>query len=636
MPTYPLIDYFLYHNEIQLLELRYHVLQHHVDRFVIAESNQTFQGKPREWCAEQHIRQLGLPLQRFDIIQVDVSDVARFTNDLDRQDAVQAGRDTEVLIWTRQRLQRDALLSRISQYSTDSVFILGDVDEIPNPAGLQFVAEMLHQHRDYVLKLPLVLLEGTADCQLTDEHGKTVWWDRSLLMCRYPQLALATPTEMRSERTAEFQTGHAVQDNQRAENLGWHFTWMGDTQAKVTKIQSCAHGANPSSINNISAETLQEVSQAIGSRFQIKHKFRRATYDVGQLPKEIWQLPRVREFLLPQHREPSERSSVPASQNFVSRVLDAGGSIAPLLVPSNATNGTGLFNPSILVDHGRALVNIRHCQYTLFHAEQRRFEHEWGPLLYLHPENDCTLTTTNYFGELDSDLSLRDVKAVDTSMLDVKPLWEFVGLEDVRMVKWQDRIFYCGVRRDTTTNGQGRMELSEIDIDGAAPREISRQRMPAPGTDQSYCEKNWMPVLDQPYTFVKWCNPTEVVRYDPDTRSTQQIHLGQYQSLPYDLRGGSQVLTLGDRRIAITHLAFLDRSESGRKDGTYRHVLVTWDQHWNVIKYGQPFSFLDARIEFCCGMAQQGDHILMTFGVQDNAAYVLTVPMEFFQRWIDE
>ena len=79
-------------------------------------------------------------------------------------------------------------------------------------------------------------------------------------------------------------------------------------------------------------------------------------------------------------------------------------------------------------------VNIRHCQYTLYHSELNRFEHQWGPLLYLNPENDITLTTTNFFCTLDSDLNIDRIHRVDTSSFDRNPLWEFVGLEDCRIV----------------------------------------------------------------------------------------------------------------------------------------------------------------------------------------------------------
>ena len=83
--------------------------------------------------------------------------------------------------------------------------------------------------------------------------------------------------------------------------------------------------------------------------------------------------------------------------NFVAEALKAGGSIHPLLIAPEFTGGTGTFNPSIYSTRGKIFCVVRHCQVTIWHSEKNLLEHEWGPLVYLHPEDDHTLTTTNYF-----------------------------------------------------------------------------------------------------------------------------------------------------------------------------------------------------------------------------------------------
>ena len=321
--------------------------------------------------------------------------------------------------------------------------------------------------------------------------------------------------------------------------------------------------------------------------------------------------------------------------NFVRDALEHGGILKPLLIPPEQTNGTGLFNPTILNDNGSLIGNVRHCQYTIYHSELGRFEHEYGPLVYLNPENDITLTTTNFFCTFDNDLSMTSQQKVNTSRLDVKPLWEFVGLEDARIVKWHERIYYCGVRRDTTTHGEGRMELSEIEFIDGVPTEVSRQRMPAPPPNSSYCEKNWMPIADIPFHFVKWSNPTEVVRYDPVTRTTETVFLGTYVQKDYDFRGGSQVIKWKDYYICISHSVNLYNSEAGRKNADYFHSFIVWDKNWNVVKYTDLFKLLGAKIEFSCGMCSHGEDLVITFGYQDNAAYILKVPGDFFERFLN-
>ena len=315
---------------------------------------------------------------------------------------------------------------------------------------------------------------------------------------------------------------------------------------------------------------------------------------------------------------------------LVKRVIQAGGSITPLIIPSELTGGTGLTNPSIYNDNGKLILNLRHVQYTLYHAEnQQQFPCLWGPLAYLNPEDDITLRTVNYLCHLNEKFEIENYNRVDTSKLDVTPVWEFIGLEDARVVRWNDKLYLSGVRRDTKTNGEGRMELSEI----VNNKEISRFRIPAPGENNSYCEKNWMPIIDMPFHYVKWSNPVEIVKVDVDAGTCETVfNSGVYQPGGRDIRGGSQVITLGDYRIALTHEVDLYFNEIGQKDAQYYHRFIIWDKSWNIVHTTEEFKFLDAMIEFSCGMCEYNNEILITFGFQDSTAFLLRIPMNFFNN----
>jgi hypothetical protein len=315
--------------------------------------------------------------------------------------------------------------------------------------------------------------------------------------------------------------------------------------------------------------------------------------------------------------------------NLVEKAVSQGGKLAPIVISHGLTSGTGLMNPSIFIDDdGDILVNLRHVNYTLYHAENnQRFPSRWGPLSYLHPEKDRRLVTTNYICRLNQDLEMTDYAKIDTSELDVEPIWEFVGEEDCRLMQWHGKYYAVGVRRDTTTNGVGRMEYSELAIDKQAwtIKEISRVRIPAPAPDDSYCEKNWVPVIDKPYHFVKWTMPTELVYADPSGK-TEQVFVKQTAPAPKDQRGSSQVIPWGNMYISITHEVDLFKNYLKQKDAIYRHRLVLWDKELNLIGISKEFTFLNARIEFCVGAARLGDDLLLSFGFQDNAAFVLRVP----------
>ena len=318
--------------------------------------------------------------------------------------------------------------------------------------------------------------------------------------------------------------------------------------------------------------------------------------------------------------------------NLVQKAVEHGGKLAPLAIP----NTFGGMNPSVYIDpDGDILVNVRVVNYILYHSENKQlFPSQWGPLAYLHPEKDQRLVTENYLVRLDNDLVMTDCTKVE--MLDLhQPIWEFVGLEDARLVYWDD-YYLIGVRRDTTTNGVGRMELSKVELDKEnwIVKEVDRKRIPAPAPDNSYCEKNWMPVLDRPYHFVKWYSPVEVVEFDGT--QTKQVSLRQGVQPSKDQRGGSQLIRWGNCYISITHEVDLFKNYLNQKDGIYRHRLCVYDDQLNLVGLSKEFSFLDFRIEFCVGIAEYQGDLLVSFAVADNAAFVLRTPRVIIEDLIAE
>lgn len=322
-------------------------------------------------------------------------------------------------------------------------------------------------------------------------------------------------------------------------------------------------------------------------------------------------------------------------KNFAKLAIDNGGSIHPLIIPSELTNGLGLMNPSVLIEDDKIRVILRAVNYTFYHSEKKLFQHPWGPLTYVHPENDMHLRTTNYYLELDENYNITRYNKIDTSKFPDKELWDFVGLEDARIFRWDGKLYTSGVRRDLDTIGTGRMELCEIIVHENSVEEVSRFRIPPPKDPNSYCEKNWMPILDLPYHYVKWSNPTEVVKVDPETQTSETIHLGNYIPLPRDLRGGSQVIPFGDFYLACTHEVDLFNSEEGRKDAIYYHRFIVWDKNFNIIKTTPEFHFMDADVEFCIGMTEYKNDYLITFGFQDNAAYLLKASKTTIENFIN-
>jgi hypothetical protein len=101
-----------------------------------------------------------------------------------------------------------------------------------------------------------------------------------------------------------------------------------------------------------------------------------------------------------------------------------------------------------------------------------------------------------------------------------------------------------------------------------------------------------------------------------------------------DFRGGSQIIPYKDYYISLVHTTYLFKSPAGRKDGIYRHRFIVFNKDFNIVKITPEFSFLGADVEFSIGMTEYNNDILITFGFQDNAAYLLAVPKTFFEKFI--
>jgi hypothetical protein len=182
------------------------------------------------------------------------------------------------------------------------------------------------------------------------------------------------------------------------------------------------------------------------------------------------------------------------------------------------------------------------------------------------------------------------------------------------------------------------MEFSEIEVSGDAVKEVGRYRIEPPDKN-SYCEKNWLPVLDQPYQFVKWTNPLELVEADLSTLQATQVRpvdeASKLGGLP-DLRGGSQVIRWNDSYVYLVHECTMKQNRLGQKNATYRQRFVRWDQDFKNPWIGDAFSFMDGEIEFCCGMALWQDDLLVSFAFQDNASYILRIKAAMIPQILDK
>ena len=307
-----IVDYFPYFDPIdkEKLELRINLLKEYVDTFVICEGNKTHSGLPVNHNLKNTINNLNLPTDQINIIELIIpEDDALEVLDIDRYNCYESNDSNinAVKARARDRLIKDGLLSVIDNFSDDTVFIVSDSDEMINPKHLRFFADLVRQHPTRLIKVPLVHLEGRADLRVYNKDTNTPKpWDCSMFMCTKQHLKNASPTNMRSNVFNPYEIAYAMQDGYRIEDVGWHFSWMGNKESRVIKRKSFAHYddtlsylvgndyKNETIVNLIELEPTEGSIACSGDSNSILKK-----YPIDKLPDEILLLPRVKESFLP-------------------------------------------------------------------------------------------------------------------------------------------------------------------------------------------------------------------------------------------------------------------------------------------------------------------------------------------------
>lgn len=127
--VYDCIPFF---NELDILNLRLHIMEPLVDKFIIEEATVTFSGEPKELCFENNKEMFREFLPKIEYIVVDDSPVDTTTH-------------------LRDKFQKNALIRGLKDAKDEDVIILSDVDEIPNPKVLRHIIENFEPDKVYHL-----------------------------------------------------------------------------------------------------------------------------------------------------------------------------------------------------------------------------------------------------------------------------------------------------------------------------------------------------------------------------------------------------------------------------------------------------------------------------------------------------
>jgi hypothetical protein len=303
--------------------------------------------------------------------------------------------------------------------------------------------------------------------------------------------------------------------------------------------------------------------------------------------------------------------------SFISSSICNGGLFKPIIAPIK----TGSFlNPSVCIIDNKILINFRYFNNFFYHPEKSKYKTRWKNFC----ANNEIAKTSNYIGYFDENLESIEFYPVNLILSDSDLFYcSSKGLEDCRLVGWNSKMYLTGTKSDATSDCMGKIQLSEISFDGKLFVEISK--LPISAISNIGVDKNWMPIIDQAYSFIKWSNPTEIINIDINTKKISSNIYNNYTSGYALFKGGSQVIKLYENNLSLIHETINNK---------YYHRFILWDKDWNVIKISKQFSFLNSDVEYACGMALFNDSILISLCIQETSCYILQNSIPFIMNFI--
>lgn len=231
--TIKVYDVFIFFNELELLDIRLHILAPYVDRFVIVESTTTFAGakKPLYYSENRHLFKdfedkiihyvvEDMPVNedelrsRLQIPELSKLDREIITNAL-TSDNVPSGQPH----WLREFYQKECMKKPLVGLQDNDICFISDVDEIWNPqAKIDF-------RSGKIMKLKQLMYAYFLNNRSSENWAGT--YATKYLNMKHASLNhLDTPSKTKYTY---------IQDG------GWHFTNLGGAERIKTKLESYGH-----------------------------------------------------------------------------------------------------------------------------------------------------------------------------------------------------------------------------------------------------------------------------------------------------------------------------------------------------------------------------------------------------------
>ena len=214
-------DTFLFNNELDLLEIRFNILNDYVDYFVLVEANETFSGKEKPLYYQINKDRFSQWSDKIIHVVVDNSneELWQFSKSSPN---VGAGEHW----WVREFYQKENVLSGLTNANDNDLVFVSDLDEIWNPSvvfndGYSYNSDNVYRPIQTAYHY---YLNNKSDQDISGWVGTR----------------FGSAANIRKYGSNHFRTEREVKSI-NIQNGGWHFTNLGDFEFIKTKLESYSH-----------------------------------------------------------------------------------------------------------------------------------------------------------------------------------------------------------------------------------------------------------------------------------------------------------------------------------------------------------------------------------------------------------
>lgn len=257
-------DCFLFHNELDLLEIRLNVLDDVVDKFVLVEATETFSGLPKPLFYQDNKERFAKFNHKIIHHVVDGYTPEEWAE-------AKASPNTGGLDhWCREFVQRENLKKPLEGCNDDDIIFISDVDEVWHP-GILMGSGFVRDFRDSTI------MDGYKPAVHLSYNVYSYWLNNKSsesfvggFFAKYGDVNNSSLNVIRRTPPSPFPI-HA----------GWHFTSIGGAEALKKKIESYGHQEfNTAQVKDNISRALETNTDYIGRNFTY-------TIDESQWPQYL-------------------------------------------------------------------------------------------------------------------------------------------------------------------------------------------------------------------------------------------------------------------------------------------------------------------------------------------------------------